>query len=63
MSHMSTAAKKRKETRETKFETHERQNLTENKKNPAFELQYETAKESLRLHITLAASGAGDRSI
>ena len=60
MSQMSTAAKKRKET---KFETNERQNLTENRKNPAFELQYETAKESLRLHITLAASGAGDRSI
>ena len=64
MSHMSTTAKERKEARENKFQAlaHARQNLSENRQNPAFQQQYETAKESLRLHLTSAANAAEDRN-
>jgi len=36
--------------------------LTEDRQNPAFQQQYETAKESLRIHLTSAANAAEDRN-
>ena len=49
MSYMSTTAKERKEARENKFQAlaHARQNLSENRQNPAFQQQYELLKNLL----------------
>ena len=63
MSQMTVVAKQRRETTEAKFQAlaQARQNLTGNRHNAALQ-EYETAKESLHLHLTSAANAAEDRN-
>ena len=64
MSYMSAVAKESREEIDAKFQALAlvRQNLTRNRQNAALIQQYETAKESLRLHLTSAANAPADKN-